>query len=116
MPHLLFSAVCVCVCVYVCVYVCVCVCVCKVFVDIRQPSGGRRPAHESQQMPYPHPGVSLERARELVCQKLDQDPSFESLRDILDHSSDVTTVTGMRCVGVPMGTTEFEFICTRQGC
>ena len=44
---------------------------------------------------------------ELVRQKLVQDPSLASLFDILDPSANVITVTGMRCVGVPIGTPEF---------
>ena len=80
----------------------------KVFVDIRQRlrEDADLDMNLSKCQIYIQ-GVSLERARELVRQKLDQDPSLESLRDILGPSSDVITVTGMRCVGVPMGTTEF---------
>ena len=58
-------------------------------------------------MPNLYPGVSLERAHELVRQKLDQDSSLASLSDILAPSANVITVTGMRCVGVPIGIPEF---------
>ena len=53
------------------------------------------------------PGVSLERAHELVRQKIDLDPSLACLNDVLDPSANVITVTGMRCVGVPIGTPDF---------
>ena len=53
------------------------------------------------------PGVSLERAHELVRLKINQDPSLASLNDVLDPSASVITVIGMRCVGVPIGTPDF---------
>jgi hypothetical protein len=58
------------------------------------------------------PGVTRERARELVLQHIEQDPSLESLREIyeLDLAKaelDIITVTGLKCVGVPIGTPEF---------
>ena len=58
-------------------------------------------------MPNYIPGVSLERVHELVRQKINQDPSLTSLTDVLDPSANVITVTGMRCVGVPIGTPDF---------
>jgi hypothetical protein len=58
------------------------------------------------------PGVSRERARELVLRHIDQDPSPESLRelyemDLAKPELDIVKVAGMTCVGVPMGTPEF---------
>ena len=58
------------------------------------------------------PGVSRERARELVLRHLDQDPSLESLRelykqDLADPELGIINVTGLKCVGVPIGTPEF---------
>jgi hypothetical protein len=58
------------------------------------------------------PGVSRERARELVLQHIDSDPSLESLRqlydlDTADPDLGIINVTGLKCVGVPIGTPEF---------
>ncbi len=45
-------------------------------------------------------------------QHIDQDPSLESLRefyeqDLAKPELDIITVTGLKCVGVPIGTPEF---------
>jgi hypothetical protein len=58
------------------------------------------------------PGVTRERARELVLQHIEQDPSLESLRELYEQDLakpelDIITVTGLKCVGVPIGTPEF---------
>ena len=58
------------------------------------------------------PGVSRERPRELVLQHITQDPSLASLRALYDQDLakpelDIINVTGMTCVGVPMGTPSF---------
>ena len=54
------------------------------------------------------PGVTRERARELVLQHIDHDNSLESLRelyeqDLANPELDIITVTGLKCVGVPIG-------------
>ena len=56
--------------------------------------------------------MSPERARELLLQHIDQDPSLESLRELYEQDLakpelDIITVTGLKCVGVPIGTPEF---------
>ena len=80
----------------------------KVFVDIRQRLTEDANLHMNlNECQIYIPGVSLERAHELVRQKLDQDSSLASLSDILAPSANVITVTGMRCVGVPIGIPEF---------
>jgi hypothetical protein len=53
-------------------------------------------------------GVTRERARELVLQRINQDPSLESLcelykKDLAKPELDIITVTGLKCVGVPIG-------------
>ena len=58
------------------------------------------------------PGVSLDRARELFLQHIDSDPSLESLRELYDLDTadpdlGIINVTGLKCVGVPIGTPEF---------
>jgi hypothetical protein len=58
------------------------------------------------------PGVSRERARELILQHIASDPSFESLRELYDLDTadpdlGIIHVTGLKCVGVPIGTPEF---------
>jgi hypothetical protein len=57
------------------------------------------------------PGVSLDRARELFLQHIDSDPSLESLRELYDLDTadpdlGIIKVTGLKCVGVPIGTSE----------
>ena len=57
------------------------------------------------------PGVSRERARELILQHIDNDPSLESLRELYDLDTadpvlGIINVTGLKCVGVPIGTSE----------
>ena len=78
----------------------------KVFVDIRLVEDANLHMNLSKCQIY-IPGVSLERAHELVRLKINQDPSLASLNDVLDPPVNVITVTGMRCVGVPIGTPEF---------
>ena len=74
----------------------------KVFVDIRQRLAEDADLHMNLSKCQIYiPGVSLERAHELVHQKIEQDPSLASLIDVLDPSVNVITVTGMRCVGGP---------------
>jgi len=58
------------------------------------------------------PCVTRERARELVLQHIDHDPSLESIRELYEQDLakpelDIITVTGLKCVGVPIGTPEF---------
>ncbi len=58
------------------------------------------------------PGVSRERARELILQHIDRDPSLESLRELYDLDTadpdlGIINVTGLKSVGVPIGTPEF---------
>jgi hypothetical protein len=58
------------------------------------------------------PGVRRERPRELILQHIDSDPSLESLRelydlDTADRDLGIIKVTGLKCVGVPIGTPEF---------
>ena len=55
------------------------------------------------------PGVRRERARELILQHIDSDRSLESLRelyalDTADPDLGIINVTGLKCVGVPVGT------------
>ena len=58
------------------------------------------------------PGITRDRARELVLKFINQDPLLESLRelydkDIAEPDLNIINVTGMTCVGVPMGSPEF---------
>ena len=58
------------------------------------------------------PDVSRARARELVLRNIEQDPSLESLRqlhdqDLAEPGLGIINVTGPKCVGMPIGTTEF---------
>ena len=59
------------------------------------------------------PGVSRERARELILQHIARDPSLEGLRELYDlDTADqdlgiMINVTGLKCAGVPMGNPEF---------
>ena len=57
------------------------------------------------------PGVSRERARELILQHIARDPSLESLRELYDLDTadpdlGIINVTGLKCAGVPIGTPE----------
>ena len=80
----------------------------KVFVDIRQRLAEDADLHMNLSKCQIYiPGVSLERAHELVRLKINQDPTLACLSDVLDPSANVITVTGMRCVGVPIGTPDF---------
>ena len=59
----------------------------KVFVDIRQRLAEDADLHMNLSKCQIYiPGVSLERAHELVRQKIEQDPSLASLIDVLDPS------------------------------
>ena len=63
------------------------------------------------------PGITRDRARELVLKFINQDPLLESLRelydkDIAEPELDIINVTGMTCVGVPMGS---HYVQGRQG-
>ena len=47
-----------------------------------------------------------------MLQHIDYDPSLESLRELYEQDLakpefDIITVTGLKCVGVPIGTPEF---------
>ncbi len=47
-----------------------------------------------------------------MLRNIDQDPSLESLRELYDQDPaepevGIITVTGLKCVGVPIGTPEF---------
>ena len=58
------------------------------------------------------PGVTRERARELVLRNNNNDPSRASLRELYDldlakPDLGIINVTGLKCVGVPIGTQEF---------
>ena len=58
------------------------------------------------------PGVTSERARDLVLQHIDHDNSLESLRELYEQDLakpelDIVTVPGLECVGMPIGTPEF---------
>jgi hypothetical protein len=86
-----------------------------VLVELRQRLGeNAKLRYNSDKMKIYIPGVSRERARELVLQHINQDPSLVSLRELYDMDLakpcpelNIINVTGMTCVGVPMGTPEF---------
>ena len=90
----------------------------KVLVELRQRLGeDAKLRYNMDKMKIYIPGVSRERARELVLQHITQDPSLASLRELYDQDLakpelDIINVTGMTCVGVPMGTPAFvtEFV------
>ncbi len=53
----------------------------------------------------------LANASSLVLQRIDQDPSLESVREVYEQDLakpelDIITVAGLKCVGVPIGTPE----------
>jgi hypothetical protein len=85
----------------------------KVLVELRQRLGeDAKLRYNMDKMKIYIPGVSRERARELVLQHITQDPSLASLRELYDQDLakpelDIINVTGMTCVGVPMGTPAF---------
>jgi hypothetical protein len=63
------------------------------------------------------PCVTRDRVRELVLQYINHDNSLESLRELYEQDLakpelDIITATGLKCVGVPIGTPEFvnEFV------
>jgi hypothetical protein len=85
----------------------------KVLVEMRQRLGeDAKLSFNITRVKIYIPGVTRERAREFVLQHIDQDPSLESLRELYEQDLakpefDIITVTGLKCVGVPMGTPEF---------
>jgi hypothetical protein len=85
----------------------------KVLVEMRQLLGeDAKLSFNMTKVKLYIPGVTRERARELVLQHIDQEPSLESLRELHDQDLakpelDIITVTGLKCVGVPIGTPEF---------
>jgi hypothetical protein len=85
----------------------------KVIVEMRQRLGeDAKLSFNMTKVKIYIPGVTRERARELVLQHIEQDPSIESLREIYEldlakHELDIITVTGLKCVGVPIATPEF---------
>jgi hypothetical protein len=92
----------------------------KVLVEIRQ-----RPGEDSTlsfnmgKVKICIPGVTRERARELVLRHIDQDSSLENLRelgekDLAAPELGIINVTGLTCAGVPIGTPEFANACVRS--
>jgi hypothetical protein len=85
----------------------------KVLVEMRQRLGeDAKLSFNMTKVKIYIPGVTRERARELVLQHIEQDPSLESLRELYEQDLakpelDIITVTGLKCVGVPLGTPEF---------
>jgi hypothetical protein len=92
----------------------------KVLVEMRQQLGeDAKLSFNMTKVKNYIPGVTRERVRELVLQHIEQEikdhhhhPSLESLREIyeLDLAKpelDFITVTGLKFVGVPIGTPEF---------
>jgi hypothetical protein len=85
----------------------------KVLVEMRQRLGeDAKLSFNMTKVKIYIPGVTRERARKLVLQHIDQDPSLESLcelyeQDLAKPELDTIIVTGLKCVGVPIGTPEF---------
>ena len=85
----------------------------KVLVEMRQRLGeDAKLSFNMTKVKIYIPGVTRERARELVLQHIEHDPSLESLRELYEQDLakpelDIITVTGLKCVGVPIGTPEF---------
>ena len=85
----------------------------KVLVEMRQRLGeDAKQSFNMTKVKIYIPGVTRERARELVLQHIDHDPSLESLRELYEQDLakpelDIITVTGLKCVGVPIGTPEY---------
>jgi hypothetical protein len=85
----------------------------KVLIEMRQRLGeDAKLRYNMGKLKIYIPGVSRERARELVLGHIDQDPSLESLRelyemDLAKPELNIINVAGMTCVGMPMGTPEF---------
>jgi hypothetical protein len=85
----------------------------KVLVEMRQRLGeDAKLSFSMTKVKIYIPGVTRERARELVLQHIDHDSSLESLRELYEQDLakpelDIITVTGLKCVGVPIGTPEF---------
>ena len=85
----------------------------KVLVEMRQRLGeDKKLSFNMTKVKIYIPGVTRERARELVLQHIDHDNSLESLRELYEQDLakpelDIITVTGLKCVGVPIGTPEF---------
>jgi len=86
----------------------------KVLVEMRQRLGEEeKKSFNMTKVKIYIPGVTRERARELVLQHIEHDPSLESLRELYEQDDlakpelDIVTVTGLKCVGVPIGTPEY---------
>jgi hypothetical protein len=84
----------------------------KVLVEMRQRLGEDAKSFNMTKVKIYILGVTRERARELVLQHIDQDPSLESLHELYEQDLAkpelaIITVTGLKCVGVPIGTPEF---------
>jgi hypothetical protein len=85
----------------------------KVLVELRQRLGeDAKLRFNMDKVKIYIPGVTRERARELVLHHIDRDNSLESLRalydrDVASPELDIITVTGLKCVGVPIGTPAF---------
>jgi hypothetical protein len=85
----------------------------KVLVEMRQRLGeDAKLSFNMTKVKIYIPGVTRERSRELVLQHIEQDPSLESLRELYEQylaepELDIITVTGLKCVGVRIGTPEF---------
>ena len=85
----------------------------KVLVEMRQQLGeDAKLSFNMNKVKIYIPGVTRERARELVLQDINHDNLLESLRELYEQDLakpelDIITVTGLKCVGVPIGTPEF---------
>ena len=85
----------------------------KVLVEMRQRFGeDAKLSFNMTKVKIYIPCVTRERARELVLQHIEQDPSLEILRELYEQDLakpelDIITVAGLKCVGVPIGTPEF---------
>jgi hypothetical protein len=77
------------------------------------PSGGRpRSRPPATAPPRIVPPVTRDQAYELVLQHIEHDPSLESLRELYEQDLakpelDIFTVTGLKCIGMLIGTPEF---------
>jgi len=84
-----------------------------VLVELRQRLGeDAKLSFNMTQVKIYIPGVSRERARELVLRHINQDPSLGSLRELYEQDLaepvlGIINVTGQKCVGVPISTPEF---------
>jgi hypothetical protein len=79
----------------------------KVLVEMRQRLGeDAKLSFNMTKAKIYIPGVTRERARELMLQHIEQDPSLESLHelyelDLAKPELDIITITGLKCVGTP---------------